>query len=68
MARAVEAEGMVDERGEGVGFWRRDEEIIFADDEIDAVWTRGVRKRKPRWSKTRNDARACARNIIRWCE
>jgi hypothetical protein len=65
MARAVKAM-VVDERGEGIKFWRRDEEMIVADDEIEVVWTRGVRKREPRWSKTRNDARACARNIIRW--
>ena len=57
---------VADESGEGVGFRRRDDEINFADDdEIEAAWTRPVAAREPRWSKTRNDALACARNIIR---
>jgi hypothetical protein len=62
MGKAVTA---VDESGEGVWFRWRDEEISFADDEIEAAWTRPVAAREPRCSKTRNDARACVRNIIR---
>ena len=33
---------VVDESGEGIRFWRRDEEISFADaddDEIEVAWT-----------------------------
>lgn len=67
MARAVEAgivvAVVVEEREERVGLWSRDEAIILADDEIEAVWTRDVRKRDPRWSKTRNEVQACERNI-----
>jgi hypothetical protein len=63
MGKAVK---VVDESREGVWFRRRDEEIDFADDdEIEAAWTRPVAAREPRCSKTRNDARACVRNIIR---
>jgi hypothetical protein len=65
MARMGEAV-VVGESGEGVRFRRRDDEISFADDdEIEAAWTRPVAAREPRCSKTRNDARACVRNIIR---
>ena len=53
---------VVDASGEGVRFRVRDDEIS-SDDEIEAVWTRLVAAREPRCSKTRNDARACARNI-----
>ena len=60
------AEAVVDASGEGGWFRRRDEEISFADDdEIDAAWTRPTTEREPRCSKTRSDARACVRNIIR---
>ena len=54
---------VVDASEEGVRFRGRDDEISFADDEIEAVWTRLVAVREPRCSKTRNDARACVRNI-----
>ena len=50
MARGVKVVVVVADERDGVGFRRRDEEIMFADD---AVWTRGVRKGELRWSKTR---------------